>query len=157
MRRIGILGMLLFLLFSSGILALEPDDLRLGMKPDEVASVYTSLRSCSNSEFVDTPDFMAWGAELYNRNARVEVRFDQGISGKILIRIYLGQGDDGADVLRVLAEDNSRVAGPPIVDKNGIMVWRTGSGFKKLLIVDTHKGREIQLAISQGAGNGGNQ
>jgi len=139
--------MLSFLLLATVIFALEPDDLRLGMKPDEVASVYTSLRSCSNSEFIDAPDFMAWGAELYNRNARIEVRFDQSLSSMILIRIYLGPEDDGADVLQALAEDNSRAIGPPEVDAAGMMVWRTGSVSKKLSIVNTRKGRDVQLAI----------
>jgi len=148
MVRIRILGMLFFLLLATVIFALEPDDLWLGMKPDEVSSVYTSLRSCSNSEFIDTPDFMAWGAGLYNRDARIEVRFEQNISSMILIRIFLGQGDDGADVLRVLAEDNSRANGPPKVDVAGTMVWRTGSVSKKLSIVETRKGREVQLVMS---------
>ena len=137
-----------FLLLAAGVSALEQDDLRPGMKPDEVASVYTSLRSCSNALFIEGPDFMAWDAALFDRDARVEVRFGQSRASMIVIRIYLGQGDDGREVLSGLAEDNSRAAGPPEVDAAGVLVWRAPSISIKLSAGDTQDGREIRLEMT---------
>jgi len=128
--------------------ALEPDELRPGMDPGAVASVYTSHRSCSNSVFLEQPGFMSWGAQLFNRSAKIEVRFDQELASIITIRIFLEPGDDGADVLSQLTEDHARLSGPPAINADGGRRWVSGSLVVELAVETIGGIREVRLVLS---------
>lgn len=132
----------------AGIGALEPDELRPGMDPGAVASVYTSHRSCSNSVFFEEPGFMSWDATLYSRSARIEVKFDEGLSSVVLIRILLEPGDDGADVMRELLDERTRRSGPPETGTGGLSRWVAGSLTVALSVEMIGGSREVRLVLS---------
>lgn len=144
-------AMLVSLVGVVGAGALEPDELRPGMNPDAVASVYTSHRSCSNSVFKEEPGFMTWDAVLYNRSARVEVRFGQGLASVIVIRIFLEPGDDGADALRELADEHTRRSGPPESGAGGRKRWVSGTLIVELAVEEVQGRRELRLVMSSNA------
>lgn len=132
----------------AGIGALEPDELRPGMDPGAIASVYTSHRSCSNSVFLEGPGFMSWDASLYNRSAKIEVRFDQGLARVILIRIFLEPGDDGADVVLELSDEYTKMSGPPEIGAGGRMRWVSGTLIVELAVEEIQGRRELRLVMS---------
>ncbi|OHD17856.1 MAG: hypothetical protein A2Y38_13150 [Spirochaetes bacterium GWB1_59_5] len=142
---------LVCLMAVAGAGALEPDELRPGMDPDAVASVYTSLRSCSNSAFLEEPDFIAWDASLFNRSARIEARFDKGLASVIVIRIFLESGDDGADILRELTDEHTRRSGPPQTGADGRMRWFSATLIVELAVERIQGRSELRLVMSAAA------
>jgi len=132
----------------AGLGALEPDELRPGMDAWAVVSVYTSHRACSNSVFLEQPGFMSWDAQLFNRSAKIEVRFDQELASIITIRIFLEPDDDGADVLSQLVSDHARVSGPPAISADRNRRWVSGSLVVELAVEAIDGIREVRLVLS---------
>jgi hypothetical protein len=91
---------------------------------------------------------MGWDAALFDRDAKVEVRFEADRADLVVIRIFLGPGDEGSDALGALAEDLTRASGPPGLEADGGLVWRTASATKGLSLEDAEEGREIRLSMA---------
>jgi len=143
-----LLAALVAMVAVAGIGALEPDELRPGMDPGAVASVYTSHRSCSNSVFVEEPGFMGWDASLYNRPAKIEVQFSGGLARVVTIRILLDTGDSGAELMRELSDEYTRMAGAPAPGDGGGRLWVTGSLTVELAVEENQGLRELRLVMS---------
>lgn len=143
-------AVLVGLITVAGLGALEPDELRPGMDPSAVAAIYTSHRSCSNSVFLEQPGFMSWDATLYNRSARIEVKFDGGLARVVAIRILLESGDDGADIVRDLTDEYTRLSGLPEISAGDGKRWVFGTMVVELSIEVINGTREVQLVLTAG-------
>jgi hypothetical protein len=131
--------------------ALETDDLILGMTPDGAASIYTSLRSCSNAVYTERPGFMAWEASLHGRNAEIEVRFASGLSNLVVVRMFLESGDTGRDLFDFLIACGVRDHGPAREAAADYAVWSTPGGelrVERELSPDRREIRLIRNAVS---------
>jgi hypothetical protein len=105
------------------LFAQEADYLRLGMRPDEAASVYTSLRSCSNAPFDEAPGLMSWEGPLYGGYADIELRFGPKGAESIGYRISPSSSASTRAILAAVIADRELAHGPATSKTNEGAAW----------------------------------
>jgi hypothetical protein len=113
----------LFLAAAVTAVALEPDELRLGMSEADAISVYTSHRSCANVVLEETPFGLAWEAPLYSGRTRVEISLAGGRVTMVSFTVYLDPDDDGASLFSRLVEEISDERGSPPSTVGTVALW----------------------------------
>lgn len=134
MRLSIALGLLAAAAFAAG--AQEPDYLRLGMRPDEAAAVYTALRSCSNAPFTAEAGRMGWEAPLYGGSAAVEIRFGPDGADRVSYRIRPNGDADPAASLAAALADRERAHGAPSSREGGGAAWSLPEGRLEIRLGD---------------------
>jgi len=135
-------------LMGATLAAQELDELRPGMTEAEAIGIYTRYRTCANYLFEELPSGMAWGAQLLDRDARVEVGIEAGKVISVTVVFPLSGSEAGDELLEAIAAETALRLGRPDKQSSDETLWTTATEIVAIERERSAKRREIRFLRS---------